>query len=52
MGVEFWRHEIPVWPFLMDMVERGKYKNLLLSISDSREEIVQTLRAFRSAVSE
>lgn len=49
MGTEFWRVEVPVWPFITDMVARGKYKNLLLSISDSEEEIVQTLRAFRAA---
>ena len=48
MGVDYWKHEMPIWPLLQDLVARGKYKNLLLTLSDSQEEIVQTLSAFRS----
>lgn len=43
----FWTEEVPVWPFIQDLVARGKYKNLLLTLSDSCEEIVNTLQAFR-----
>lgn len=47
MGVDFWTKEVPVYPFIQDMMERGRYKNLMLSLSDEQEEIVQTLINFR-----
>ena len=47
MGVDYWKNEMPIWPLLQDLVARGKYKNLLLTLSDSLEEITQTLLAFR-----
>lgn len=45
---QFWCEEIPVWSFIKDLVARGKYKNLLLTLSDSQEEIVNTLLNFRN----
>ena len=47
MGVDYWKNEMPIWPLLQNLVARGKYKNLLLALSDSQEEITQTLLAFR-----
>ncbi len=47
MGKEFWTREVPIWPLLQDLVERGKYKNLLLALSESENEIVATVKAFR-----
>jgi predicted Rossmann-fold nucleotide-binding protein len=49
MGTDYWKKEMPIWPLLQDLVARGKYKNLLLTLSDSQEEIVQTLLAFRQS---
>ena len=40
LGKDFYTEEIPVYPFLEDLVARGKYKNLKLSITDSEEEII------------
>jgi len=48
MGVEFWTKEIPIWPLLQDLVARGKYKNLLLTLSDNQDEIVKVLQDFRA----
>ena len=48
MGEEFWEKEVPVYPFIQDMVERGRYKNLILSLSDDQEEIVKVLMDFRN----
>ena len=47
LGRKFWTEEVPIYPFIQDMVKRGRYKNLLLSLSDESEEIVQHLIQFR-----
>ena len=47
MGVDFFTREIPVYPFLEDMMARGKYHDLLLSISDDPDDIVREILAFR-----
>ena len=49
MGVDFFTKEIPVYPFLEDMMARGKYHDLLLSISDNPDDIVREILAFREA---
>ena len=46
MGKEFWTKEVPIWPLLQDLVARQKYKNLLLTLSESENEIVSTIKAF------
>lgn len=48
IGENFWTQEIPIWPLLQDLTARGKYKNLLLKLTDSQEEAIQTLLAFRA----
>ena len=47
LGVDFFSREIPVYPFLEDMMARGKYHDLLLSISDDPEDIIREILAFR-----
>ena len=44
LGKDFWTKEIPIWPLLQDMMERGKYKNLLLYLTDDLQEIEQVLK--------
>ena len=44
MGKEFWTEEVPIWPLLMTLVERGKYKNLILCLTDKAEEALRVLR--------
>lgn len=46
MGKEFWTREVPIWPLLQDLMAREKYKNLLLTLSESENEIVSTIKAF------
>lgn len=46
MGKEFWTREVPIWPLLQDLLAREKYKNLLLTLSESENEIVSTIKAF------
>lgn len=43
MGKEYWTKEMPIWTLLTYLMEKGKYKNLKLTLSDSQEEIIQTL---------
>ena len=45
-GKKFWTEEMPVYPMLERLLNEGKYKNLLLSITDDTSEIEAELRAF------
>ena len=47
MGKRFWTEEVPVYPLLELLANKGKYQNLLLSISDDIEEIIEVLVRFR-----
>ncbi|MCR5152840.1 MAG: hypothetical protein K6A98_06790 [Prevotella sp.] len=48
IGTEFWTKEMPVYTLLEDMMRTGKYKNLLLKLTDEPDVIVDTLQAFHS----
>lgn len=47
LGTDFWTKEMPVYPFLQELVEKGKYKNLQLSLTDNFDEIEGELKKFR-----
>ena len=40
----FWTNEVPIWPLLTTLVENGTYKNLVLCLTDSDEEVEQVLK--------
>lgn len=42
LGVDYYTRELPVYPFLQSLKAAGKYKNLILSISDDCEEVIRT----------
>jgi len=46
LGKRFWTEEIPVYPLLEYLMETGKYRNLLLTLTDDIDEAVATLQAF------
>ena len=46
LGKRFWTEEIPVYTLLEHLMETGKYKNLLLTLTDDIDEVVATLKAF------
>lgn len=52
LGTQFWTEEIPVYPLLLKLSERGKYKNLSLTLTDEPEEIIGQLLSFQSLVQE
>lgn len=47
LGSEYWSNEMPVWPLMQHLIAKGKYKNLLMTLTDSTEEIVKTILEFR-----
>ncbi|MBQ0048327.1 MAG: hypothetical protein KBT33_12650 [Prevotellaceae bacterium] len=48
LGKHFWTEEMPIYPLLEKLVQLGKYKNLLLSITDNYDEILDTITNFRN----
>lgn len=46
LNKEYWTKEKPIYPLLKDMSEKGKLKNLMLSICDTVEEIKVILGEF------
>ena len=46
LGKHYWTEEIPVYPLVEHLMETGKYKNLLLTLTDDIDEVVATLKAF------
>ena len=42
----YWTKEIPVYPFLQQMVGTGKYKNMILSLSDEVDDVVAEILRF------
>ena len=47
LDTEYWTEEMPVYKLMQYLVDKGKYNNLLLSITDSIDDIVRTLEDFR-----
>ena len=47
LGKQYWTKEVPVWPLIMHLVGNGRYKNLILALSDDGEGIIQELMKFR-----
>jgi predicted Rossmann-fold nucleotide-binding protein len=46
LGKQFWTQEVPVYPLLQRLMETGKYKHLLLTLTDDPDEIVDVLQHF------
>lgn len=43
LGKAYWTEEIPVYPLIENLVARGKYKNLILSLTDDTQDVVREL---------
>ena len=48
LGVDYYTREVPLYPLLEDLLARGKYKGLILSITDDKEEAIDNILAFSS----
>lgn len=49
LGKTYWTEEMPVYPLLQHLIKIGKYKNLILSLTDKEEEIVDSILCFTSS---
>lgn len=47
LDTEFWSKTTPFYPLLVDLLEKGIYKNLLLSLTDDVEEVIRIIRDFQ-----
>ncbi len=47
LNTKYWKETIPVYTFLDAMKKKGKYKNLILSISDQPTEVVKQILEFK-----
>ena len=52
LGKHFWTEEIPVYPLIEHLMETGKYRNLLITLTDDIDEAVATLQTFSRQVSD
>ena len=46
LGKHFWTEEIPVYPLVEHLMETGKYKNLLLTLTDDINQAITILQQF------
>ena len=52
LGKQFWAEEIPVYPLMERLMKTGRYKNLLLNLTDDIDEIVDILQQFNQQQSQ
>ena len=50
MGKSFWTEDVPVYPFLRQMEDTGRYKNLQLTLTDDPDEIETVLKDFQTTL--
>ena len=47
LGKQFWTEDVPVCPMIRHMEANGRYKNLLITLTDDPAEIITVLKEFR-----
>ncbi|MBQ9470099.1 MAG: hypothetical protein IJU72_04000 [Bacteroidales bacterium] len=47
MGKQFWTSDVPVYPLMQHLMATGRYKNLLLTLTDDPAEVEQVLKQFQ-----
>jgi len=48
LNQQYWTVERPIYPLLKEMSDKGKYKNLILSIFDGKDDVVSEILKFSS----
>lgn len=51
-GKDYWTDEMPVYPLMQHLCSKGKYRNLLISLTDSTDEAVKTIIDFKNSDTE
>lgn len=52
LGTHFWTEDIPVYPLLQTLVEKGRYRNLSLTLTDDPDVVAERLADFQRQVAE
>ncbi len=50
MGKDYWTQDMPIYPLLENLVKTGKYKNLLLLLTDNTDDVIKELVRFRDNI--
>ena len=50
MGRSFWTDDVPVYPMIQQIVKSGRYKNLILTLTDDPAEIITVLKDFQKTI--
>lgn len=50
MGKKFWTEEMPFYPLLQELVKKGKYKNLIMTLTDRLDQVEKFLVKFRDSL--
>ena len=48
MNKQYWTEEMPVYLLMEHLIKKERYKNLLMTLTDSTDEIVKTILDFRN----
>ena len=43
---DYWTTQMPVYPLLEELLTKGRYKNLILSLSDDESDVIAEIRKF------
>ena len=43
---DYWTTQMPVYPLLEELLSKGRYKNLILSLSDEESDVIAEIRKF------
>lgn len=52
MGKKFWTEDVPAYSLIQHLMNTGRYKNLLLTLTDDPTEIEQSLKDFQQKMSQ
>ena len=47
LGKDYYTRHLPAYAFLKDLSDRGIFKNMLLTISDDNDEIIEAIEKFK-----
>lgn len=50
MGKRFWTDDLPIYPMIQHLIRNGRYKNLLLTLTDDPTEIETLLKDFQKTI--
>jgi len=50
LGKKFWKEELPAYPLIEHLVKTGRYKNMLLTLTDDTGEIESILENFQQTI--